>query len=258
MRKEAYSILDRVYVAILNSNLREEVILIGAYALRLNIKDSFIRENIRPVTLDLDFDLNINLYNNREEIKELIKSIIKNALSEYYIEIKKCKFNENSLTIQIKFNVYSNNKEKLLYKNLGIDLSFKNLREDEIVYRIQNIERALITKLYLETKDDSTRRNKDLVDIYKILRGTYINGITKNKVLQLLNYYNLQLIHPEVWLDYNTYEKHIESIDKVKSNMLTEEVKTELIVQEVGDFIVGLINPNVPDTAYFYNGLWYY
>lgn len=242
-------ILKTVYNYIRKSKIGSNSILIGAFALKINMNNE--SNNIRPITKDIDF----SYFDNDLELAIDYINFILESITEFKVIITKTKFRQETKTASIKFKAILKDGSEI--RGLGLDIGQKNKYKNKIdINGIQRIEHALAIKIVLETKDESTRRTKDLVDIFKILTVKYKKGITKQYVLQILDSYDMTMLNPQVWLDKETIYSHTQALNKMEKSKQLGIYSAREVVLTTSKFLVGLINSNLADNSIFINGKW--
>lgn len=251
-----YSVFQQLQRSELGVNLK----LIGAFALKINLQNYPLAARIRPSTQDIDFvfDLTNVQGTTINKITDSIAYIVEQT-PNFRIEVKKKKVRDKSLTIV--FNAYSLQTGEHLVRSLKIDAGMK----EQIIHKtmIQTVEEALVTKIMLETEDESTRRLKDVIDIYKILTTYYEGGITKGLYNYLKQEYQTPMIQPQVWFNQVVIQAHIDAVSTGKMRTTLKslqdlEVEPSNVIHYVAAFIRGISDPNTPDTSVFYKGQWHF
>lgn len=253
---EILDILEDVYSLIKTSEYGDKVKLIGNFALINNLKNYPLNFYFRSVTKDIDFDISIS--NVKNYIKDFSKILSRS--NKYNFVVTNIKDTTKYDNAKILFDVYNKNNQ-LIISDINIDIEYKDrlfYTETEALSKVQDIEHAFVTKIMIETQDDTARRIKDLLDVYKILNTVFVNGITKGYILDLMKLYDKQFIHPTVWCEEKTVERHIKSVNKIiqKENLI--KLNAEDIVYTFQNLIFGLIDNRLNNDAIFLQGRWWW
>jgi hypothetical protein len=192
----------------------------------------------RP-TQDLDFDLYLADIKTKEQaISEIVESL--KGIEGFDVQL----VDKGGASIKIYFTNQLT-KEKV-HVDIEVVSGYKFNGED-----IASLEESLRKKIILNL-EIVDRRFKDIVDVMSTLEYDYPSGITKRKILDLLEEHIDKL---ESYLTNETLEKQIELARKFKPKMLNA-VRAEDYATAFYELIAGLNSDDVRDYDVFIRGKW--
>lgn len=189
--------LDIIYKTINNSEIRNDLCLIGAYNLNLYLKEYDVSlDMVQRGTHDLDFD-----YSSVDAKKYLTEDLIKELRKQGYNVDYKLVDRGDSFTIKYNFEGY----------NIQIDANLKKVftKQATIYYMLAN-------KFSSVSSETIYRRAKDVFDIFIIGKYLLKDQISLNKVINELEKHDRQLYDFMCFKSSDNIEKLKHALEKYR------------------------------------------